>query len=66
MKKEIYYAAMFSQDLVDSMVAQDNGKLWNPVAVFKDPLEAARWRAEKYLGELDKSLIKKVKITILE
>lgn len=66
MKKEIFYAAMFSEDVIDLMVAKDNDKLWNPLAVFKDPLEATRWRREKYLGSLDKTLIKKVQLTILD
>lgn len=66
MEKEITaWACMFSDKIIDSMVASDNQEWWAPLSIFRDPLEAARWRKEKYLGELDKTKIVKVKITTL-
>lgn len=65
MREIIAYAAMFDdQGTLNSMVAEDNHVWWNPLSIFKDPLEAARWLQSKNIDNINGDLIKKVKIII--
>jgi len=53
MKEEIKikaWAVMFSPELIERMVAQDN-KIWfSPYCIFKTRNEAKEWIEEKWIG----------------
>ena len=64
--KKIAYAVLLTKDTITSLVAEDNHEWWHPLALFNDPLEAARWQQSKFMAGVDTSLIRKVKIEFID
>jgi hypothetical protein len=62
--EKIAWAVLLAPETITHLIGEDNHEWWKPLAIFDDPLEAARWQACKFVGGVNSSLIQKVKITL--
>lgn len=60
--KKVAWAVLLAPKTITHLVGEDNHEWWSPLAIFDDPLEAARWQKCKFEAGVDSSLIQKVVI----
>ena len=56
------WAVMFSSEIIETMTGMDNGKVFQPLAIFESPVKALEWRKEKWMGKTELTDICEVEI----